>query len=115
MPRDRDVQPLALAHAEPLERTIQVGVIMLWPERYLVSAGRLNVSLTPIQFRLLSRLASHPHRTFSAEELYEGDSDIGDTDVRKAIRQRVYVIRRRTGITARQLQTVFTEGYRLVE
>jgi DNA-binding response OmpR family regulator len=115
MPRGQDIQSPILADADLPEKTIQVGAIMLWPERYRVSAGARSVSLTPVQFRLLSRLASQPHRTFSAQELYEGEQGLGNIDVKKAIRQRIYTIRRRTGISERQLQTVFTEGYRLVE
>jgi DNA-binding response OmpR family regulator len=96
------------------EETIRVGNITLWLERYTLTVDGRTRQLTPVQFRLLQKLASQPNRIFTASELHERESGSKGFDAKKAVRQRIYRIRLQAKISSRQLQTVRGEGYRLL-
>lgn len=70
---------LSLAHVKRLllgveperatERVIEVGELVIDPTTYRVSRPGKTVRLTPLEFRLLYYLASHPNRFFSRKQL----------------------------------------------
>ena len=47
------------------------GNIELDPDQYLVRQNGQEVSLTDIEYRILYLLASHPHKIFSVQNIYE--------------------------------------------
>jgi DNA-binding response OmpR family regulator len=81
---------------------IKLGSITLWPDKYCVAIDGTTKILTAVEFRLLYRLASQPYRTFTPEELYGDAPEEIDGGARKAIRHRVYTVRRGMGRCAGQ-------------
>jgi DNA-binding response OmpR family regulator len=67
--------------AEPPAGRIAFGEVNVDMERLQVSRGSQAIYLTPIEFRLLRYLASHPGRPFTRSELIEAvwgyESDVG--------------------------------------
>jgi DNA-binding response OmpR family regulator len=67
--------------AKPSAGRIVFGDVSLDMERLEVSRGSQTIYLTPIEFRLLRYLASHPGRPFTRSELIEAvwgyESDVG--------------------------------------
>jgi two-component system response regulator VicR len=51
------------------ERVIEVGELVIDPTTYRVSRPGKTVRLTPLEFRLLYYLASHPNRFFNRKQL----------------------------------------------
>jgi DNA-binding response OmpR family regulator len=51
------------------ERIIEVGELIIDPTTYSVSRPGKTVRLTPLEFRLLYHLASHPNRFFNRKQL----------------------------------------------
>ncbi|MGD1277100.1 MAG: winged helix-turn-helix domain-containing protein [Tepidisphaeraceae bacterium] len=102
-------------HNPSQAKSMIVGQITVWRERYCVSIGMRTVYLPAAQFRLLLRLASHPFRTFSAQDLHDPQDSKDSGDPKKAITCKVFKLRRKLGSGARQLQTVRGVGYRLIE
>jgi DNA-binding response OmpR family regulator len=51
------------------ERVIEVGELIIDPTTYCVSRPGKTVRLTPLEFRLLYYLASHPNRFFNRKQL----------------------------------------------
>ncbi|MFZ9744745.1 MAG: winged helix-turn-helix domain-containing protein, partial [Aquiluna sp.] len=51
--------------------TVQIGPLSLDPKTFEVKRGSLNLSLTPLEFKLLHTLAAKPQQVFSREMLLE--------------------------------------------
>lgn len=83
--------------------------------RRSVTAGGVQVSLTPLEFRLLGVLVGHPHQVLSSEQLL--DQAWGDATARSADQVKLYVsyVRRKLSSAsgdAAPIETVRGFGYR---
>lgn len=57
--------------AQPSGQLIRYGALEIDPQRLSVALEGTNVELTPIEFRLLYHLSSHPQQPFSRSQLIE--------------------------------------------
>jgi DNA-binding response OmpR family regulator len=98
------------------ERVIEVGELIIDPTTYSVSRPGKTVRLTPLEFRLLYHLASHPNRFFNRNQLlstlWESGQDLNARIVD------VYIRRLRVKLEAKpakpvHLKTVRGAGYLL--
>ncbi|MEY9092848.1 response regulator transcription factor [Paenibacillus sp. RC84] len=53
------------------EHTTRIGSLLIDKQTHTVTANGRLVKLTPIEFGILSLLATHPGRVFSSEEIFE--------------------------------------------
>ncbi|MGE6229173.1 response regulator transcription factor [Paenibacillus chitinolyticus] len=53
------------------EHTTRIGSVLIDKQTHTVTANGRLVKLTPIEFGILSLLATHPGRVFSSEEIFE--------------------------------------------
>jgi two-component system phosphate regulon response regulator PhoB len=96
------------------ERVIEVGELVIDPTTYRVSRPGKTVRLTPLEFRLLYYLASHPNRFFNRKQLLSALWASGQ-DLNARIVD-VYVRRLRVKLEAKpedpvHLKTVRGAGY----
>lgn len=77
-----------------------------------VDHSTLALSLTPIEFRLLVHLASHPDHVISRARLVEIASGSGIHVLERTIDKHICSLRRKIEPFGRAVVTVFGEGYR---
>lgn len=106
----------AMQEDSPVEATVQVGRIALWPERYQATVDGRALALTLTQYRLLSQLARRPGWVISSQD-YARRQDAAARESlagSDGLKHQIAALRRALGPAAPQLQTVRGQGYRLV-
>lgn len=100
----------------PSARPLRVGALSIDPERVTATLEERPLSLTPTEFRLLTRLANAPGRVFSRLELLEAALPESEA-VERTVDSHLKNLRRKLAEAggAGLLQTVRGVGYRLVE
>lgn len=110
------VKAVLRRQARPEETRLKAGDLVLCPETREVTAGGLELTLTPSEFELLKVMISRPQRVFSREELvaavqgyeFEGYARTIDTHI-KNLRKKIAA-----GLPDREvIQAVYGVGYRL--
>lgn len=103
-------------HDSPAPPGAGVAGLAIEPESYRAALDGRPLDLTPVEFRLLETLASHPGRVFSRaallERLYDDHRIVSDRTVDSHVKN----LRRKLGEAApgRELiQSVYWVGYRL--
>ncbi|MEB1809877.1 MAG: response regulator transcription factor [Bacillaceae bacterium] len=101
-----------------IEQTFEIHGLLFDQEKYQVSYNGKVVPLTKKEYQLFFRLASHPGRVYSREQLVELEWDFSfDGDARnvdahiKNIREKL----KKTGYTQKVIETVWGIGYQVVE
>ena len=97
---------------------IEFGVIKIDEQAYTVTRDDREISLTPIEFKLLLALSKNPERTFTREQLitfalgyeYEGLNRTIDSHI-KNIRQKIEI----DPGSPRHIRTIFGVGYKFKE
>lgn len=103
------------------QAVIQSGYIQIDPLRYEVKVDQEQIELTLTQFRLLSALVRRPGMVFTPTQLSQAVAGMGSESgvtsniqiESKAIKNHIYMIRRKLGRAAKQLETVRGVGYRM--
>jgi two-component system alkaline phosphatase synthesis response regulator PhoP len=101
----------------PQEAVQQIGRLVIDPTRCEVTLGDRRLRLTPIEYRLLCALASHPGRVFSHEELADRVWGYYDSGVDRSLTVHVRHLRTKLdggSAEAPALVTVRGFGYQLV-
>jgi DNA-binding winged helix-turn-helix (wHTH) protein len=95
-----------------VERIIQSGAVVFYPERFLVTHAGASVKLLPIMCRLLSALAGRHGRVMTIGQIMEEidpEVQVEEVTVRKNISRLRQQLRK---IGADQIETVYGGGYR---
>lgn len=92
---------------------VRVGPITLDIPRHLVTVDRRAVSLTPLEFRLLSHLASRAGRVQTREALLEDVWRQDGEGVTRAVDTSIKRLRRKLGRGGDWIETVRGVGYRM--
>ncbi|PJF32699.1 MAG: hypothetical protein CUN52_00315 [Phototrophicales bacterium] len=111
--------PETLSEAD-LNATMQLGPMLLYPKRYLISIGEKDIDLTPTEFDLLLYLAAHRGRVVTCSELVREVRGyaVEETEAREVIRPHVSNLRRKlkeASTDADLIVNVRGIGYRLNE
>ena len=103
----------AATRAESDGRPIQVGQIVIEPQRHEVRVSGKPVALTPTEFRLLVAMAAARGRVLSRSQLI--DQTLGPQTVvtDRTIDVHLTALRRKLGSCRRHIKTVRGAGYRL--
>jgi two-component system alkaline phosphatase synthesis response regulator PhoP len=97
-------------------RLIQVGDILIDPDRHQVQVGSQPVHLTPTEFALLRALAEQPGHTLTRLEMIERGLGYNYEGLERTVDSHVKNLRRKldeAGGAAHLVETVFGVGYRL--
>ncbi|MEC0167014.1 response regulator transcription factor [Paenibacillus graminis] len=98
--------------AEGVHSILQVGALIIDPDKRAVAIYGQTVELTPKEFDILHLLASHPNKVFSAENIFEqvwGESyyDSGNT-----VMVHIRTLRKKLGEDPKKfVKTVWGVGY----
>lgn len=95
---------------------LEVGDILLDPDRREVRVGEETVELTRTEFDILATLAAHPGRVYSRLQLLEASSGDAFEGYERTIDAHIKNIRRKLGEESRSprhLKTVIGVGYKL--
>ena len=105
----------AEAADEESESRIEVGDLVIRPERHEVLVKNEPVELTATEFRLLHMLARRPGRVFTRQQIIEAihGKVIAVTD--RSVDVQVVMLRRKLGDVGQEIQTVRGVGYRFRE
>jgi two-component system alkaline phosphatase synthesis response regulator PhoP len=95
------------------EQRIEAGELSVDLATRRVSATGLELALRPIEFALLSALASDPGRVFTKRELIAAFWPDGLPAGSRALETQIVRLRRRLGPHGHLLVTVWSVGYRL--
>jgi DNA-binding response OmpR family regulator len=111
--------PETLSEAD-LNATMQLGPMLLYPKRYLISIEEKEIDLTPTEFDLLLYLAAHRGRVVTCSELVREVRGyaVEETEAREVIRPHVSNLRRKlkeASTDADLIVNVRGIGYRLNE
>lgn len=111
--------PETLSEAD-LNATMQLGPMLLYPKRYLISIEEKEIDLTPTEFDLLLYLAAHRGRVVTCSELVREVRGyvVEETEAREVIRPHVSNLRRKlkeASTDADLIVNVRGIGYRLSE
>jgi len=95
---------------------LQFGALKIYPEQFLVFIQDKEIKLTPMEFKLLLTLASHPGRVFTREQLLSETMEDSFEALEKTIT--VHIRNLRVKIEPDPacpifVQTVFGVGYKL--
>ncbi len=60
-----------LLNQETRENEIELGDLIIQPDRHVVKVRGQEISLTPLEFKILELMASHRGQVFSAQQIYE--------------------------------------------
>lgn len=88
------------------------GPLSIDPTRHEVRIGRIQISLTPTEFRLLHFLASHPGRVFTRDQLLNHTLGEEAIVIDRNIDVHVRSIRRKLSPYGDMIQTIRGVGYR---
>ena len=105
---------------EPVNNTMQLGPLTVYPGRYQISVGDRPIDLTPTEFDLLLYLAAHRGRVVPCHELVREVRGyaVDESEAREVIRPHVSNLRRKlkaTGENNDLIVNVRGIGYRLSE
>lgn len=105
---------------EPINNTMQLGPLTVYPGRYQISVGDRPIDLTPTEFDLLLYLAAHRGRVVPCHELVREVRGyaVDESEAREVIRPHVSNLRRKlkgAGEEADLIVNVRGIGYRLSE
>ncbi|MEM7575912.1 MAG: winged helix-turn-helix domain-containing protein [Planctomycetota bacterium] len=99
------------------ERPLAVGKIQLDPVKYEVTVEGEPVELTLVQFTILQALARRPGWVHTSDQIAEKLSRQPGTAKAKctpaALKNHMYLLRRRLGVAKAQIHTVRGMGYTL--
>ncbi len=102
-------------HQPPASEILQFDRLRVDLQGHEVTVCEQAITLTPMEFQLLSILAAHPGQVFSRERLLHlvwGDESYGD---QRTVDVHISHLREKLGVAAELLQTVRGFGYRLKE
>ncbi|MGE3975362.1 MAG: response regulator transcription factor [Bdellovibrionales bacterium] len=100
-------------------KTLQIGNIEInfnsQRAAIYIESKRHNLTLTPLEFKLLTLLISHEDQIFSRNQLMNQvwGEDTYLTD--RCIDTHIYLLRKKLGPFAECIQTVYGEGYRFLQ
>jgi len=105
---------------EPINNTMQLGPLTVYPGRYQISVGDRPIDLTPTEFDLLLYLAAHRGRVVPCHELVREVRGyaVDESEAREVIRPHVSNLRRKlkgAGEDTDLIVNVRGIGYRLSE
>jgi two-component system response regulator BaeR len=103
------------AHPEPASACEAVG-LEIEPSAYLARLDGVGLDLTPVEFRLLALLASHPGRIFSRDQVLDGLYDDHRVVTDRAVDSHVKNLRRKLAQVRPGhdlIRAVYGVGYRL--
>lgn len=105
----------AEVEAQESESRVEVGDLVIRPERHEVLVKGEPVELTATEFRLLYLLARRPGRVFTRQQIIETihGKSIAVTD--RSVDVQVVMLRRKLGEVGQEIQTVRGVGYRYRE
>jgi DNA-binding response OmpR family regulator len=106
---------LRRATAAPASDILHIGDVTLDTSRMSVTRGEAAVELTPTEFQLLARLAQHPGRVFTREQLLDAIGGDQADAFDRSIDAHVKNIRRKLEPDPRRpryLLTVYGVGYK---
>lgn len=94
------------------DRTIELGDLVISPERHEVRIGEEQIELTATEFKLLHMLASRPGRVFTRQQIittiHGGTAAVTD----RSIDVQIVTLRRKLGERGKDIETVRGVGYR---
>ena len=99
---------------------MQLGPLTVYPGRYQIAVGNVDIDLTPTEFDLLLYLAAHRGRVVPCHELVREvrGYSVDEAEAREVIRPHVSNLRRKlkaSGQSADLIVNVRGIGYRLNE
>ena len=97
------------------EMALRVGNITISPYERTVAADGKSVSLTRLEFELLTCLMKNKNRTFNRRELLEAIWKYPDDAETRTVDKHIETLRKKLGSAAKHIQTVPTVGYRFIE
>ncbi len=105
---------------EPVANSMQLGPLTVYPGRYQIAVGDIDIDLTPTEFDLLLYLAAHRGRVVPCHELVREvrGYSVDETEAREVIRPHVSNLRRKlkaAGQSSDFIVNVRGIGYRLNE
>lgn len=92
---------------------IRIGLLTVMPKRYEVYVNREPVKLTLGEYRLINRMAAHPNRVFSRQEIVQTIHDDESESTERAVDARVSLLRRKLGDAGKYIRTIRGVGYQL--
>jgi DNA-binding response OmpR family regulator len=96
---------------------LQVGPLQLLPDQYKVflvdGSHKSEIGLTVKEFQLLIKLASHPEKVFSREELFQQIWSNESDSTFRTIDMHVSSLRKKLGLHGALIRTVHQVGYEL--
>lgn len=113
-PRPREVIP------EPINNSMQLGPLTVYPGAYQISIGDQDIDLTPTEFDLLLYLAAHRGRVVPCHELVREVRGyaVDEAEAREVIRPHVSNLRRKLKSAEQDADLIVNVrgiGYRLSE
>ncbi|QQE13225.1 winged-helix domain-containing protein [Planctomycetota bacterium] len=105
-----------MGRSEEVCKSMRVGEIAMWPEKFEVQVGGKRVVLTLTQFRLLELLMKRPGWILTPEVIRQ-TLNLESGEARDSVvKNHVYMLRRKLGAcAAKQVETVRGVGYRIRE
>ncbi len=105
---------------EPIANSMQLGPLTVYPGRYQIAVGNVDIDLTPTEFDLLLYLAAHRGRVVPCHELVREvrGYSVDEAEAREVIRPHVSNLRRKlkaAGQSSDFIVNVRGIGYRLNE
>jgi two-component system, OmpR family, phosphate regulon response regulator PhoB len=97
----------------PAGSRMALGPIELDASRHRCSVAGVDISLTPLEFRLLHYLMARPERVQSRDQLLEDVWGVEDASASRTLDAHVNRLREKLGPARVHLQTVRGVGYRL--
>ncbi|MEM6391338.1 MAG: response regulator transcription factor [Planctomycetota bacterium] len=91
---------------------IEAGGVTVDRERHEVHAGGDRVELTATEFKLLALLASKPARVFTRQQIIEAIHEGFAAVTDRSVDVQVVSLRRKLGLTGKNIETVRGVGYR---
>lgn len=113
--RIKSVLRRAIPENEAKEKELRCGLIRLNPETGTVFVGEEEISLTKLEFRILSSMMAHPGKLFTREEILAGVWDLYGNYVNdNTLSVTMKRIREKIGdASGERIKTVRGMGYRL--
>jgi len=111
----RENHPQPAEPADPGEKRLRAGRLVLDPERHRLECDGQVIELTAIEFRLLHCFMSHPQRVFSRGQLLDAAWGRDYVGYEQAVNNHILRLRRKIGDSVqspRHIQTVKGIGYR---
>lgn len=104
-----------LVESTPREEKVEVGGLVVNPDKYEITVDGNEIRLTATEFRLLHYLASNPGRVFSREQLLSRAMGDDVVVVDRNIDVHIRGIRKKMAMDPPLIETIRGVGYRLRE